>query len=415
MNPAEQSASTDEFVGERARVALPRVARARSAIVFAIVVVLVGAGGLIAGLVIPRSPAASGLDSSDPTIVTAQVESRVVATRVVVQGSVVAGKNIDVTPVAGAQPDVLPYVTEVGGQAGQSTSNGALLLAVAGRPQVVLHVATPLYRPLHVGDEGKDVLAFETALSTLIDGDYDVDEKFTENSLLAAGELWDQLGYDLPVEDVAATAPVSSATPTSSAQPVPQMLSTKRAFVDVREIVQIPSETALVVSIAKQGDLAGEASLAQLTAGPSFVRMRLSLVQELDFPVGTSVSLAAPNKSDATSSVNFWGEFEVPTADGTANDGAGRDALLPVPPEWGPLPEGTLVQVSPTKNQESVLALPLTAIREAGTSPHVIIESSPSFAQGTRVDVEVVATGDGWAQIGVAAGLVVGDSVRITP
>lgn len=396
------------------RVRLPRVARYRLALAFGLVVVLVGAGGFLAGSLLPRSQAATGLDETGPALVTVDVELRVVQERRVLQGAVAPGTRTEVTYTPSADSDVVPYVTAAGPASGQPLHSGSLLFAVADSPFVALHVSSPLYRSLRVGDVGEDVRAFEAALASLITGDYDVDDTFTENTLLAAEALWERLGYDLPAEDVTPAAPSSTSTPqpTATAPSEPVL----RSYVDVREIVQLSSDSATVISTSEVGDLAGsDEPIAVVAGSSSHIAARVSVVDESAFVVGTQITASTPGRSDSTATVAELGDFEVGSTEGEEAKGAGRDAVVSLPDGWDDLPEGTIVQISPVVSAEPVLAVPLTAIRDAASSPHVIVQQAQSHEPESRINVVILATGDGWAEIDPTSGLIVGDSIRMTP
>ena len=414
MNKLETSSGSTPEPEDAPRVKLPRVARLKLAIVFASVTALIAAAGFAAGLLVPRSPAAEGLALTEPAPVNAPVELRVVEETTVAQGSVAPGRKTDVMYVPAEDPGVIPFVTATGVSVGTPVSSGSLVLAVAGRPMIALRVDSPLYRPLRVGDTGSDVLAFERALSALVPGDYDVDEFFSANSMSAAEELWETRGYALPTEEVAA----SSLPPTSTASPAPSQNTApiRYSYVPVTEIVQLMGNDVTVDSIAAVGDLAGaEEPLAQLSAASKEIQLNVSVVDEGDFIAGTAVVLSAPGVQDAAGTVLSIGELVIPdSSSDTSGAPAGREATVALPDGWNALPEGTVVQMSPEGSSSPVLAIPLTAIRDASGSPHVIVDTATSFEAGERVDIGVLSTGSGWAQIS-EVGLEPGDSVRITP
>lgn len=396
------------------RVLLPRVARYRLALAFGLIVALVGAGGFLAGSLLPRSQAAAGLDETAPASVTANVESRVVQERRVVQGAVAPGTRTEVTYTQSGDEGLIPYVTTAGPTPGQPIHSGSLLLAIADTPFVALHVESPLYRSFRVGDTGEDVRAFETALASLVSGDYDVDDTFTENTMLAAEALWERLGFNLPTEEIAPPAAAGTSTP----QPTPTAPSAPvfHSYVDVRQIVQLSSSSATVISTSEVGDLAGtEEPVAVLAGSSSHIAARVSIIDEAAFAVGTQVSVSTPGRVDAMATVVELGDFEVEPGEEENSTGAGRDAVISIPEGWDDLAEGTIVQTSPVDNAEPVLAVPLTAIRDAATSPYVIVQESQIHEPESRVDVTVLATGDGWAEVDPASGLTVGDSIRLTP
>lgn len=413
---------TERTETDAERVRLPSVARPRVALAFGLVVALVGAGGLIVGSLIPKSAASDALDDTLPATVTAQVETRVVEERVIIQGEVAQGVRTEVRLSGEGEPDQIPYITAGGPSAGQTLTSGSLLLAVAGRPRIAMHLTSPMYRSLRIGDVGADVLAFETALASLVSGDFDVDTTFTENTMLAADELWGDLGYELPTEAgeswLGPTTSTPSTPPSSTPAPTTHSKRVEYPYVDVHEIVQQAGATSTVISTTALGALADpEAPLAVIASGMRSIEGRVTIVHEDRFAVGTQVRVLAPDRPEVIGTVTALEEFELTGGEGEDEEqqGAGRDVSISLPEEWIGMPEGTQVQVSPQSGAEAVLAVPLTAIRDAATNPHVVIGSASRFEAEEHVPVAVLATGDGWAHIDDDCGLVPGDSVRLTP
>ncbi|PPF41862.1 hypothetical protein C5B85_18245 [Pseudoclavibacter sp. AY1F1] len=288
---------------------------------------------------------------------------------------------------------------------------------MAGRPRLVLALDYPLYRSLRVGDSGADVRAFESALAEQIGGDFDVDDEFTENTMAAASALWERSGYALPTEEAETTVPVPAPIPTASASPAPQAVPIRVSYVDVHEILQVPIGETKVMSIADLGELATpDEPLAVLASGVSAVELRVSLLHEAAFSVGTKVDLRAEGREVVQSTVVSLGEFDIPNeGDEAQGEGAGRDAVVEIPASWESVEKGLVVQISPSSSAEPVLALPLTSIRDASTDPFVILQDSGLGRPGDRLSVDVLSTGDGWVEIDPKCGLVVGDTVRIAP
>ncbi|QHC65957.1 hypothetical protein GSU68_04745 [Rathayibacter sp. VKM Ac-2759] len=371
---------------------------------FVVVVALVGAAGFGLGASMRTAAAVDEAAAEEPPAVEAAVERRSISPPRTIQGVVDAGDTETVGFTGISDPAVLPYVTEVGAGAGEALANGGLLLAVAGRPRIALRVSAPLYRDLRVGDVGADVESFEAALQAAVGGDFDVDETMTARTAAAAEELWASLGYDLPTRTAAASA--ETTTPSSRAAPEP--------FVDVREIVQLASDTVTVASVLAVGDSAtADAPLATLQTSPRRIVARATVLDAEVFPAGTPLLLRADGRPEQTGQVGRLGDFA--DSDGTAGSAAGRDVHVDLPAEWSDLPETSTVTMTTVAAGEPVLAVPLSAVHDASTSPFVVVAHSTRFARGDEVPVTVLGSGDGWVRIDEASGLVDGDTIVLSP
>ncbi|MCM6762913.1 hypothetical protein NB037_10845 [Rathayibacter sp. ZW T2_19] len=418
------------------RVRLPAVVRPRALAVFVVVVLLVGSAGVVIGASMPSTAEVDEAAVQAPPQVDAAVERRSIDPPRMLQGLVDAGDTRKVA-FGGVSGGVLPYVTEVGTASGSPLSNGRLLIAVADQPRIALHVGAPLYRDLHVGDQGRDVQAFETALEAVVPGDFDVDEDFTANTLAAAEELWDGLGYDLPTRPVdavavppsasgatttattapsapvpAASAPAATAPP--SAAPAPDAAARTQAYIDVTQIVQLPSDSVGVLSVLAVGATASaDAPLATLQTSPRRVVARASVLDAEEFAVGASVTLRVNGRSDQSGVVARQGEFVA--SDGSAQSIAGRDVFVDLPADWADLAEKSTVMLTTVEAGEPVLAVPLAAVHDASTAPFVVSSGGSRSDPGEHVPIEVLGSGAGWVRIGEESGLVEGDRVVVGP
>lgn len=410
-------------MADRDRVRLPVIARPRVLVAFVVVVVLVGAAGVLLGASL-RS--ADGLDeaaSEAPPTVEVDVERRSISPPTLVQGVVDAGDTATVAYAGVAAPAVLPYVTEVGTGAGAALENGRLLAAVAGRPLVALRVTAPLYRDLHVGDTGADVQAFETALNAAVGGDFDVDETFTALTLAAAEQLWDDLGYELPTTSVStvplqAPAPTSSAAPQTSSSPGSSPsaapAATTEAYVDVTQIVQLTTDSVSVLNVLAVGATASaDTPLATLQTSPRRIVARVTVLDAEAFAPGTPVVLQTDGRPELTATVARLGDFAA--AEGGDQTVSGRDVFVDLPSEWSDLVERATVVLSTVAAGDAVLAVPLSAVHDASTEPFVVIGSSTRFEPREEVAVTVLGSGDGWVRIDEQSGLAEGDSVVVSP
>lgn len=396
---------------------LPRIARPRALVGFIALVAVIGGSGFIAGkTATPSSVGSDAIASAAPPKVTAEVDRRVLDTPAQVQGTVQTGDLLTV-PFSGLAGDgVLPVVTQVGVTAGGVVENGSLLIAVAGQPRIALRVTAPLYRHLHVGDVGDDVLGFETALAAAGGAGFDVDESFTANTLEAADDLWSDLGYRLPTEvsAVPASTMTSAPVPTPSAPPDPLSSVVPERFVDVTQVVQLPTDTVSVASIAAVGETVGsDRPLVVLQTSANRIGIRVAVLDEDAFAVGSAVTLRAAGMPDQTATIAHLGDFT--PADGTSGAVAGRDAHIDVPAEWSTVKNGEKVIVTQASIGVEVLAVPLSAVHDASGKPYVVVDHATGLETGAHVSVSLGTVGDGWVEIPPDVGLAPGDVIEVTP
>jgi peptidoglycan hydrolase-like protein with peptidoglycan-binding domain len=130
-----------------------------------VVVVLAVAAIAVASRVRSPAQAAAGAAAPAPSVITAQVTKRVLSNQLVFRGNAVASHATSIGPptVAGD----LPIVTSAAPAAGRRVAVGEVLVAVAGRPVVVLEGVIPAYRTMAPGDSGPDVAELQRGLTVL--------------------------------------------------------------------------------------------------------------------------------------------------------------------------------------------------------------------------------------------------------
>ncbi|MEU7292310.1 peptidoglycan-binding protein [Streptomyces exfoliatus] len=140
--------------------------RGRAATAIAVTAALLSAAGIVAAGFI-RSPAQAVADAAPPppSLLTAQVEYRVLTDSVILRGSVKAEQTIEV--MAGGQTEGSPVVTKLPVKPGQAIKAGQVLIEVSGRPVIALRGSLPMYRDLEPGTRGNDVAQLQTALGSL--------------------------------------------------------------------------------------------------------------------------------------------------------------------------------------------------------------------------------------------------------
>jgi peptidoglycan hydrolase-like protein with peptidoglycan-binding domain len=160
------------------------------------VAAVVAIGGLIASTMV-KSPAelAASQGAPQPSVLTAEVQSKVLAQQVVVRGNVVAGGSEQVTPTAAQGASAL-IVTGEPVTAGSKISPGEVIAQVSGRPIIALPGSVPAYRDLKPGDQGSDISELQSALRSLGYADGDPSGTFGPETKTAAKALYQHLGYD---------------------------------------------------------------------------------------------------------------------------------------------------------------------------------------------------------------------------
>lgn len=166
---------------------------------------LLGVGG-VGGAMLVKSPQQLAADAAKPppSVLTAQVEQRVLTSNVVTRGKVTAGQTVSIVPqAAGGEGGGTPVVTKIPVRAGQSLSAGQLILEVSGRPVFILPGSLPGYRDLKPGARGDDVTQLQAALLSLGHAKGgDDDGVFGEGTQRALADFYESRGYEpMPAVD----------------------------------------------------------------------------------------------------------------------------------------------------------------------------------------------------------------------
>ncbi|WP_367824975.1 peptidoglycan-binding protein [Streptomyces sp. LMG1-1-1.1] len=187
--------------------------RRRWVVLIAVGAVALTGAGFGASLLI-KSPAQAAADSRPPapSVITAPVEYRTLASSVILRGTVVAGQSVEITPGAVADGGS-PTVSKLPLKAGDEVRAGRLLVEISGRPVIALQGAVPLYRDLKPGAQGSDVGRLQDALQRLGHSTSpDVRGRFGEGTKTAVTALYEGLGYEpVPVGGAEGPATVAAA------------------------------------------------------------------------------------------------------------------------------------------------------------------------------------------------------------
>lgn len=207
--------------------------RRRSLALIAVGAVALTGAGFGASLLI-KSPAQAAADSRPPapSVITAPVEYRTLASSMILRGTVVAGQSVEITPGGGAADGGSPTVSKLPLKAGDKVRAGRLLVEISGRPVIALQGAVPLYRDLKPGAQGSDVGQLQDALQRLGHSTSpDNRGRFGEGTKAAVTKLYDAAGYEpVPVGGAEGSAAVTAAEA--------QVTSSERALDDAKDALK---------------------------------------------------------------------------------------------------------------------------------------------------------------------------------
>lgn len=180
----------------------------RAAILALVALIVLAGGGWLAARQI-RSPARIAADTAPPppSPITASVDKRTLATKVIVRGTVRYGAAQSIVLATSRVKQGSDIVTRPPRKRAMLRP-GDVAMAVDGRPVFVLPGDVPMHRDLNRGDRGGDVRQLEQALASLghspgrIDGRYDVaTQRAVSAFYLSRG--WDPFGAtDLQLEQL---------------------------------------------------------------------------------------------------------------------------------------------------------------------------------------------------------------------
>ncbi|MFJ9943610.1 peptidoglycan-binding protein [Streptomyces erythrochromogenes] len=193
---------------------------------------LTGAGFGVSLLI--KSPAQAAVDSQPPapSVITAPVEYRTLASSMVLRGTVVASQSVEITPSGGAGDGGSPTVSKLPLKMGDQVQAGRLLVEISGRPVISLQGTVPLYRDLKPGAQGSDVAQLQDSLRRLGHSTSpDVSGRFGEGTKSAVTALYKAVGYEpIPAGGAEGSAAVSAAEA--------QVTSAERALEDAKDALK---------------------------------------------------------------------------------------------------------------------------------------------------------------------------------
>lgn len=371
-----------------------------------VLVVIVGLSGWVAGNWI-RSPADVAAQTSppDPSVITADVEARVLTSDIITRGTARFGspREVALTPsIFKDGPAVVTSLPEPGSYAG----SGDVLLTVSGRPVFVMAGAVPSYRDLGPGMRGEDVRQLEAALAELdleagpVDGIYD------DATASAVADLYARSGH----EPVVATEDVLDDVRPVAARLVAGARSTAGTHLPADEVVFIAEPpvrvTSLSVSVGDEPEgglmLVTDAVVAVDSSVPiaeaRLLRTGMPVVidePDLDIEAhGTVSAVAAGPGTNGQDSSHVYFEVHV---DDDPEELVGTSLRLTIPVE---------------STDGEVLAVPVSALTLGADGSTRVERSTPDGVEVVTVDPGLSA--DGYVEVVPLEGeLAVGDAVII--
>lgn len=304
----------------------------------------------------PEEQAAATVD------VWGQVETRPVNDALNLAGTAKSGETVPITIQSEGEP-VLVHRTK---SPGDTVAPGDLIGIIGGEGVFALEGPLPLYRDLTLDDNGHDVQALQRALSA-IGYRTNTDGTVTETTLRAVQALLASELTGLPQDGITII---------------------KRSYFAV-----LPGGSRVVASSAQVGETITPATpLLTLEASAPYVEFAASLA-ETDRLASIETLTVTTSTGSTEGHVDSIGEM----ISGAA--GATKTVRLTVA-EPGVLTPDQSVAVSSGGDQTPVLAVPVSAVRQDGSSTYLLIPSSEGKnATPTRLTVEVLRTGSGWAAV----------------
>lgn len=365
-------------------IQLSRWAGMRWIIAFVLVAVAMLGGGYALGYYVQGEQRAIESNANEPVIVTAAAEERTPEPAPI---SVKIG-TASTFEVRSAPPKtaVAAVITRSPYTVGETLREGSLLLAVSNEPRFVLLPTTPLFRDLALGMEGPDVQSLNDALARAGFIGKSPGEVYNWITRVGVVAMYAKAGFDAPGENPGDLLPA-----------------------DV--VVRPPQPDMTVASIvAVNTEVPDDAVLLSATSPITTVVARFDVVQVESVAVGTPVSLSIPGRDGTVGgTVSGVSDFKEASDEEGSFPGYDVTVTLDEPLTAG---AGLVASLSVASTVPPVLAVPVTAIRDGGSTTFVRVKNGEKFVD---VDVTVTGEGDGWAYLSSETELAVGDIVRVAP
>jgi hypothetical protein len=162
----------------------------RVAIAALVGVVVVASGGWVAARQI-KSPAQIAADTAPPqaSLITAQVERRLLSSEVIVRGTGRYGKPEAISLPSSSLKTSTQVISRIA-KPDAVLRERSVAMVVSGRPVFVLRGPTPMHRDLGPGDSGEDVRQLESALARFGYGPGAVDGRYDRATAAAVAQMY---------------------------------------------------------------------------------------------------------------------------------------------------------------------------------------------------------------------------------
>ncbi|WP_167050762.1 MULTISPECIES: efflux RND transporter periplasmic adaptor subunit [unclassified Salinibacterium] len=320
-------------------------------------------GSYFAGYGVASQPRLSeSLQVREPIQVTAQIEKRIVEAPPTFTGTIVAGREIALSP--GILPDP-SIVTRQDLAVGDRVEYGDLLGVVSGFPYFAFPV-TPLYRDLELKMRGDDVTAFQSSLRE-IGYNVTVTGVIDSQTLAAVDKLYGHSDLDAPKGHVEF-----------------------RSFLTINSLGQV-AEAAPVASTVGE-----DQPLIRMSVSDPSVRFRADVIDASRLSENQAVTLHAGAET-AEGVIRHVGE---PDAGGDGKK-PGSDVVVETADEAIlQLPDATTVEVRLVDGGgEEELAVPATAIRQDTDGYYLLPAARGDATPPPPIRIEILATNGGWVAI----------------
>jgi peptidoglycan hydrolase-like protein with peptidoglycan-binding domain len=362
-----------------------------------LVVLVVALGAAAVGIALGptvKSPAQAIADAAPPpaSLVTAQVERRVLAEIVVVRGTIVAGDSTKVLVPPGL-PGPFAVVTAVPVRPGVPLKEGAVFLEVAGAPVFGLVLPFPLYRDITDGMSGPDVREIQRALGRL---GYrtTADGVFGSGTQDALRRFYGARGYEAP----------ELPQPAGPGKPTLPRAHVVRLDKSGRTISAIPAGVGAVLS--EPG-----AVIVELDAGAATITAIASREQVALIAPGTAADIGDEVRGqESTAVVESIGTEPKQTERGTGFEvrlSFTGTALTPTPNHT------VRVTIGAAAGSAAVLAVPVTAVYSRADGTTFVTTVGPDN-RTADLTVRTGRSAGGWVEITPQGGTIdVGDDVVV--
>ncbi|MGA7097562.1 MAG: peptidoglycan-binding protein [Acidimicrobiia bacterium] len=315
---------------------------------------------------------------------------------VTVRGTVVQAADDLLVPFG--EPSV---VTGVPPAAGDVITEGDVVLEVDDRPLFVLEGGLPLISDLEPRARGSMVVQLQDAMTRLGWYEGKVDGIYGWSTQQAVRSMYRDAGFTSPVLAAPESPEGADVAATPSAPGTPLVAS------EVMFLTTLP-QTIGATMVDRGSVVDADTAIFSLPQGDTVVQSSLSEADAAPFAVGMTVELRTDDDSIVTTGVVESIEPGEDSADG--------DLVMSVSLDGDELKsrDGLPVQVSTLGTDVPTgLVVPYTAVRSSGDGVDYVLRRVDA-ATSERVEVEVVAEGDGFVRIeAVGATLAEGDEVIV--